>query len=132
MLDLSIANSVEAHAFLHSRRLDDILERGRISIVGNGDEGDVERQLFVEHIHDGDALRVINSCRMAQNAIHHAENGGVSSNTERESNDRRNAEAGQADKLPEGVTQIVEDHGRRLSHRLSTHANGQGAPYKCR
>src|SRR5271170_6520059 len=102
MLNLSIAKSVEADALLHRRCFDYVVERRSVGVVRNGDEGNVKRQLLVEEIHDRNALRTVHSRRMAEDGVHHTEDGGVGSDAESERDNRGDGEAGHAEELAEG------------------------------
>ena len=128
MFDGSVMDDVEAGIAGERGGLDLILESSRVHEIGHRDEGDIEGELRIPNLHDGDPLRVVDSRRMAKDSVDHAEDSGVGPDTQHQGENRSQHESGHAAELTKRLAQVMKGHGRRAPWLVSTDLGGRFVP----
>ena len=132
MFDGSIVDDIEAGIAGQRGGLNLILEGSRVHEIRHGDEGDIERELRIPHLHDGDPLRVVDPGRMAEDSVYHAEDGGIGPDTQHQGENSSQHESRDAAELTKRVAQVMKRHGRRVPRACIYGFMGRFVPCECR
>ncbi len=110
MLDPAVVQQIEIGGAHNCRSFHLVVEGRCVRIVGDRDTGKVHAELLVTRTLDRNALRMVHARGVAEDSIHHAEDGAVGSDAQCKGNDRGDGEARYSNQLPERMSQVVEDH----------------------